>query len=275
MVLKRELTFVSPYLGKLSLDLRTSLRPTIERDFSYCKLKAIFRSKRTLNTLFGFKYSLEKTIRSGIIYRYTCSNYKVTCQQTFVGLEDVLKTSSRRLQRNKFSPSKTSWRRVENVLRHLARRLEDVLKTSWETKNCYAENALRTSWKHLETSHKTTWRHLEDVLGDEILLCWKRLEDILKICLEEVLKTCLEDIFKTPWRQKTPGYLYQTNLNVYVSNKSIFHKSLSDESEANTKSLIRTPAFLFWGNQLNSNSTLQISWGNKSEILSNILDKYI
>ena len=130
MVLKRELTFVSPYLGKLSLDLRTSLRPTIERDFSYCKLKAIFRSKRTLNTLFGFKYSLEKTIRSGIIYRYTCSNYKVTCQQTFVGLEDVLKTSSRRLQRNKFSPSKTSWRRVENVLRHLARRLEDVLKTS-------------------------------------------------------------------------------------------------------------------------------------------------
>ena len=108
MVLKRELTFVSPYLGKLSLDLRTSLRRTIERDFSYCKLKAIFRSKRTLNTLFGFKYSLEKKIRSGIIYRYTCSNYKVTCQQTFVGLEDVLKTSSPRLQRNKFSPSKTS-----------------------------------------------------------------------------------------------------------------------------------------------------------------------
>ena len=141
-----------------------------------------------------------------------CSNYKVTCQQTFVGLEAVLKTSSTRLQRNKFSSSKTSWRRVENVLRHLARRLEDVLKTSWETKNCYAENALRTSWKHLETSHKTTWRHLEDVLGDEILLCWKRLEDILKICLEEVLKTCLEDIFKTPWRQKNPG--------ISVSNKS-------------------------------------------------------
>ena len=162
----------------------------MERDFSFCKLKAIFRSKRTLNSLFGFKYSLEKKIRSGIIYRYTCSNYKVTCQQTFVGLEDVLKTSSPRLQRNKFSPSKTSWRRVENVLRHLARRLEDVLKrlgrrkivtlktpwrrlenvlrhltrrledvlkTSWETKYCYAENDLKTSWRHVL---KKSWRHV-------------------------------------------------------------------------------------------------------------------
>ena len=78
MVPKRELTFVLPYLGKLSLDLRTRLRRTIERDLPYCKLKIIFRSKCRLNTLFRFKYSLVKKNRSGIIYRYTCSNCKVT-----------------------------------------------------------------------------------------------------------------------------------------------------------------------------------------------------
>ena len=78
MVPKKELTFVLPYLGKLSFDLRTRLRRTIERDLPYYKLKIIFRSKCRLNTLFQFKDPLEKKIRSGIIYRYTYSNCKVT-----------------------------------------------------------------------------------------------------------------------------------------------------------------------------------------------------
>ena len=73
MVAKRELICVLPYLGKASLDLKT-----IERNLPFCKLKIIFRSKCRLNTLFRFKDSLEKKIRSGIIYRYTCSNCKVT-----------------------------------------------------------------------------------------------------------------------------------------------------------------------------------------------------
>ena len=59
-------------------------------------------------------------------------------QQTFVGLQNVLKTSSRyvlktsstRLQRNNFLSSKTSSRLLEDVLR---RRFEDVLKTSCKT----------------------------------------------------------------------------------------------------------------------------------------------
>ena len=76
MVPKKELTFVLPYLGKLSLDLRTRLRGIIERSLPYCKLKVIFRSKCRLNTLFHFKDSLEKKIQ--IIYRYMCSNCNVT-----------------------------------------------------------------------------------------------------------------------------------------------------------------------------------------------------
>ena len=75
---RRELTFILPFLGKLSFDLRTRVRRTIERDLPYCKLKIIFRSKFRLKTLFRFKDPLEKKIRSGIIYCYTCSNCKVT-----------------------------------------------------------------------------------------------------------------------------------------------------------------------------------------------------
>ena len=75
---KRELICVLPYLGKASLDLRTKLRRTIERNLPFCKLKIIFRSKCRLYTLFHFKDSLEKKIRSGIIYCYQCSNCNVT-----------------------------------------------------------------------------------------------------------------------------------------------------------------------------------------------------
>ena len=76
----------------------------------------------------------------------------------------VLKTSSTSLQRNNFTSSKTSWRRLEDVL-------ED-------------EKLLR-------------WRRLQDVLEDEKLLCWRRLEDVLKTCLKDVLKACLEDVLNT------------------------------------------------------------------------------
>ena len=92
-------------------------------------------------------------------------------QQIFVVPQDVLKTfsghvlktSSTCLQRNNYMSSKTSSRRLEDVLQirleevlktpwwHLAKRLEDVLKTSWKTKNCYSEDVLKTS--HRKTKY--------------------------------------------------------------------------------------------------------------------------
>ena len=76
-------------------------------------------------------------------------------QQTFVGLEDVFKTSSRyvlkasskRLQHNNFSSSKTSWRRLEDVLQ---RRLKYVLKTSWKHLGRQKIVTLKTSWRRLQ-----------------------------------------------------------------------------------------------------------------------------
>ena len=82
----------------------------------------------------------------------------------------------------------------------------------------------------------------------------RRLQDISSRCPDHMSSRHLEDVLET----KKLGYLYLTNLNGYASNKSIFHKSLSDESKANPKSLIRThwfqyssyfgieAAFLFW-----------------------------
>ena len=66
------------------------------------------------------------------------------------------------------------------------------------------------------------------------------LEDVLKICLEDVLKTYLEDILKILWRQTkyllgTSVYLSGDKKSKCVSNKSVFHKSISDNSNANSK----------------------------------------
>ena len=157
--------------------------------------------------------------KSSNIHRLTCSFKLATIGCRFVlvcmtletnpanicwSLRHILKTSSIRLQRNNFSSSKTSWRR-----------LEDVLKTS----------------------HKTSWRRLEGILEDEKLLRWRRIEDVLKTCLEDVLKTCLEDVLKTcledvlktcledvcktSWRQtKCFLKLSVSNKSKCVSNKS-------------------------------------------------------
>ena len=78
MIPNRELTFFLPYLGELSLDLRTRLKQAIEKDLPYCKLIIVFRSKCRLNTLIWFKTPLEKKNCSGITYRYTSSNCSVT-----------------------------------------------------------------------------------------------------------------------------------------------------------------------------------------------------
>ena len=75
---KRELICILQCLGKASLDLWTKLRRTIKRNLPFCKLKIISRSKCRLNTLFHFKDSLEKKIRSWIIYCYKCRNCNTT-----------------------------------------------------------------------------------------------------------------------------------------------------------------------------------------------------
>ena len=51
--------------------------------------------------------------------------YSSATQQTFVGLEDFLKTSSTRLQSNNVSSSKTSWKCLQDMS---SRRPEDI---SW------------------------------------------------------------------------------------------------------------------------------------------------
>ena len=94
-----------------------------------------------------------------------------------ISLQDVLKTSSKRLA----DALKMSWRRfsrrLQNVLKMSWKRFEDILKMSWR---CFC----KTSWRRLG---KTSWRHLENVLKTSS-------EDVRHIRLDQdVLKTSSED----------------------------------------------------------------------------------
>ena len=115
------------------------------------------------------------------ILSHVINCFSLSAQQSFVSLEDVLKTSwrhvlktpSTRLQHNNFTSSNTS-----------CRRLEDILKTSGKTKIFYAEDVLKTSWRHVL---KTSRRH---VLKMSWRLSYRRLEDIV-----ETSKILTVDIF--------------------------------------------------------------------------------
>ena len=123
----------------------------------------------------------------------------------------VLKTSSRRLQ-------DMSAGRLQHVFHvtilRLPRRLEDVFKTSSKAKNCYSEDVLKTSWRHVL---KTSWKH------------------VLKTSWRHVLKTSWRHILKTSWRhygEKQNTYR-GSNKSKCAYNKSIFHKSISDNFKVN------------------------------------------
>ena len=106
---------------------------------------------------------------------------------------------------------KTSWRRLQYVfsvtVSHLPRRLEDLL-----------QDVCKTSSRHLGrrkiVTLKTSWRRLED-------MSWRPLKDFM-----ETNKILTRDICIL-----ISGF----NKPKCVSNKSVFHKSISDNSKANPK----------------------------------------
>ena len=75
---KKRLTYVLPFLDKKSLQLRSRLVNSVNKTKHFCNLKVVFRSQRKLKTLFRFKDTLNKKIRSFLVYRYACSNCNVT-----------------------------------------------------------------------------------------------------------------------------------------------------------------------------------------------------
>ena len=78
---KKELVCVLPFIGKKSLQLRSKLVKSVQNNLRFCYLKVVFQSPYKLHTLFCFKDTLNKKIRSHLVYRFSCSS----CNATYYG----------------------------------------------------------------------------------------------------------------------------------------------------------------------------------------------
>ena len=86
--------------------------------------------------------------------------------------------------------------------------------------------------KRLSSVNHTTTTIYQGVLEDEKLLRWRRLEDMSWRYPQDMSWRHLEDVSET---NKMFLGISVSSKSKCVSNKSIFHKSISDKSKANLK----------------------------------------
>ena len=76
-----EKIIVLPYLGDLSLALRTRLQNSINKNLPYWKIKVIFKSTAHLDIFFCFEDKIPFNSRSNVVYRFLCGR----CSTTYYG----------------------------------------------------------------------------------------------------------------------------------------------------------------------------------------------
>ena len=72
MVEKKQLLIILPFLGHLSFETRNRLNSCIRNQLPSCSLRIAFQSKTRLSSLFKFKESIPKYLRSHLIYEFSC-----------------------------------------------------------------------------------------------------------------------------------------------------------------------------------------------------------
>ena len=92
---KKQLLIILPFLGHLSFETRNRLIRCIRNQLPSCSLRIAFQSKTCLSSLFKFKESIPKYLRSHLIYKFSCSccnatYYDETERQRFVRASEHL-----------------------------------------------------------------------------------------------------------------------------------------------------------------------------------------
>ena len=78
---KMNLMIVLPYLGKLSLQIRTRINRVMKNKRSHCNFRIVFQCKCKLINFFTFKDKIPVFLRSGIVYKFKCGG----CNATYYG----------------------------------------------------------------------------------------------------------------------------------------------------------------------------------------------
>ena len=78
---EKELFIALPYLGNLSLAIRTHLQNSINKNLPFCKIKVIFKSTTRLSEFSRFQDKVPFNLRSNVVYKFSCGR----CNATYYG----------------------------------------------------------------------------------------------------------------------------------------------------------------------------------------------
>ena len=78
---KKELTMIMPFLGTTSWNVKKSLIRSFRKILPFCNLRITFKTSKRLSSCFLVKDKLPKSLTSGVIYRFTCSE----CNLRYIG----------------------------------------------------------------------------------------------------------------------------------------------------------------------------------------------
>ena len=78
---KKNLVIGLPYLGKLSLQIRTRINRIMKNKLPYCNIRFVFQTKCKISNFFTFKDKIPSFLRSGIVYKFQCGS----CNTTYYG----------------------------------------------------------------------------------------------------------------------------------------------------------------------------------------------
>ena len=67
---KKDLVIALPYLGKLSLQIRTRINRIMKNKLPYCNIRFVFQTKCKISNFFTFKDKIPSFLRSGIVYKF-------------------------------------------------------------------------------------------------------------------------------------------------------------------------------------------------------------
>ena len=70
-----------PYLGKLSLQIRTRINRIMKNKLPYCNIRFVFQTRCKISNFFTFKDKIPSLLRSGIVYKCECGS----CNATYYG----------------------------------------------------------------------------------------------------------------------------------------------------------------------------------------------
>ena len=78
---RKDLTIVLPFLGTVSHDVKKKLSAVISQLLPFCQLKCVFKTSSRMSSYFKYKDSFPESLRSGVIYRFTCAH----CKECYIG----------------------------------------------------------------------------------------------------------------------------------------------------------------------------------------------